>query len=246
MFVISKFSAWWFGTGLLSVLLPLFVFGGARIRLHNQMAQEQNQNDNNNDEDGGVQGYNRCRWWQWGCNSVYWDEDGEQQQQRQQENEGLVPWWWFFADEETRRRRDESGSNNPSLVFAYVWSLTLFLAILYFGHRELRNGSDLYRVVACLAVFANMAFLTMFLIGGLEGVKTQGRELEERGFYSQFPVLLFMTNFCWLLFTATFAMYFTMQARRTGVTRIDFDQTDYQIHDAPADEEQGKKKPIAA
>jgi hypothetical protein len=235
-FVISKFSAWWYGGGALSVFLPLIVFGSARIRLRNQQEYEEAQQQGGGGDDAGEQGYNTCRWWQWGCNSHYWDEDGNQDEQRNDNGEDrneLVPWWWFFATEEARRKREESQSNNPALVFVYVWSLSLFLVILYFGHRELRNGSDLFRVVACLVVFANMAFLSLFLIGGLGGVETGGRELEEQGFYSQFSVMMFLTNLCWMIFTFAFAMYFTLQARRSGVTKVFFEQADYQIHDDP-------------
>lgn len=241
-FVISKFSAWWYGGGIVSILLPLVVMGIARMRLANQNQQEQQDNGGDNDE-GGAQGYNSCKWWQWGCNSHYWDEDGNDQEQHNDEQK-MTPWWWFFASEETRHRREESSSNNPALVFVYVWSLSLFLAILYFGHRELSNGSDLYRVVACLAVFANMAFLTLFLIGGLEGVETGGRELEEQGFYSQFSVMMFLTNLCWMIFTSSFALFFTVQARRSGVTKIDFEETDYQMHEPPPEETQ--KEPVSA
>jgi hypothetical protein len=241
---VSKFSLLWFGSGLLSILFPLVVFGVARIRLHSEQAQEEG-----GDDGAGVQGYNNCRWWQWGCRTTYWDRDGNQeqdQQQQQQQRDENLPWWYFFADEETRRRREESGSNNPSLVFVYVWSLSLFLAILYFGHRELKNGSDLYRVVACLAVFANLAFLSLFLIGGLDGIQTNGRELEEQGFYAQFPVLMFITNVCWMAFTLAFAIFFTVQARRSGVTKIVFEQSDYQMHEPPDEEEAAEKKPVAA
>lgn len=226
--VVSKFSVWWFGGGGLSIFLPLISFGVARIRLH----QQQQNNGEGEGDGGGEAGYNTCHWWQWGCNT-YYQEDGDQQQQQNNNNDDQpsTPWWWFFADEETRRKREESQSNNPALVFVYVWSLVLFCAILYFGHRELRNGSDLYRVVACLAVFANFSFLTMFLIGGLQGVETEGRELEEQGFYAQFSVMMFLSNFYWTLFAASFALFFTVQARRSGVTKFEFEHGDYQIHE---------------
>lgn len=41
--------------------------------------------------------------------------------------------------------------------------------------------------------FVNYAFIVMVLIGGLDAVKTEGREIEETGWYGQTSVLLFLT-----------------------------------------------------
>jgi hypothetical protein len=240
----NKLLVGWFLGAAVSIFLPLIIFGAARIQLRKQ----QEYDEQGNAQGDGEQGYNQCRWWQWGCNTNY-EEDEHRQENN--EDEPSTPWWWFFADEETRRRREESRSNNPALVFAYVWSLAMFCAILFFGYREIRNGSDLYRVVSCLAVFANFSFLTVFLIGGMEGVETGGRELEEQGFYSQFPVLMLLSNFCWTLFAGIFAIVFYLEARKSGVTKIDFDTSDYMIHDTDPHLLQNKsyvhdKEPVSA
>jgi len=216
------------------MLIPLIVMGVARrqVAIRNQYDQDGNQrNDENNNNN---QYYNNnCKWYQWNCNNNYnnYDENGQQQQQ-QEEDEFRAPWWWFWGDnEEARRRRDEMNQASPALIFTYVWTLVLFLVLLYFGYRETRNGSDLFRVTTALVVFANLCFIVMILLGGLEGgVQTEGRELEEQGFYGQFGVMMFLTLLFWMIWSCVYAGIFTWQAKRSNQTVIEVDETDYKIH----------------
>ena len=239
----SRLMLAWLITGILTVVVPLIIMGAARGSLRRQQQNNgdgnddgNNNNNNNNNQDG--DGYNRCRWWQWGC-SNYYNEDGEQQQQDDGE-ERSTPWWWFFGSEEERREREEEGRAGPALVFTYVWSLIVFCCILAFGCREIASarhggsGGDVSRVVVALVVYANFAFVTMLLIGGLEGgVQTEGRELEEQGFYAQFAVMMFLSNLFCLIFSVVFAIILTVRARRASSStaeKIDVDESDYQLH----------------
>jgi Na+/H+ antiporter NhaC len=193
--------------------------------------QQQDDVQGNQDDD---YAYNNCRWYQWGCSSNnnynYQQQDGQRDGQN---DEVRAPWWWWFASEEERRRRQEENRVNPSLILTYVWSLVLFCSIVYFGYTALRRNSDLYRVVVALLIYANLSFITMLLIGGLEGVQTEGRELEEQGFYGQFPVMMYMSSFIWVLFSLIYAFIFYSRARRGEKTVIEVDESDYQIHDEP-------------
>lgn len=212
----------WFGGALAATVIPLITFGAARIMLYKRLQNDNQDDDQNNNEDQ----YVSCKWYQWGCNN-----NDDQDQAENENQDQTTPWWWFFGSEDQRRRRDEEGRCSPALVLAYCWTLVLFMSILYFGYRELKNMSDLNRVSAALAVFANTAFVTMILLAGVEGaIETEGRELEERGFYSQFGVMMFLTNLFWLVHAVTFAVLFHRRAYKNETTQIEVDETDYQIH----------------
>ena len=227
--VVSPFLCVYFSTAALTWIVPLIIMGSARARLARQ--QEGDDNANNNNQDDQQEYYNTCRWWQWGCNSQYYG-DANQEEQRQDDQELGTPWWWFFSKEDDKRRREESQSNNPAMVLVYIWSLLLFSALVWFGYRQLKHGSDLYRACIAFAVFGNFSFMTLFLLGGLEGgVQTEGPELEEQGFYGQFGVMMFLTNLFYAVFAAAFAIVFWIRARRREVTKIEIDESDYKIHD---------------
>jgi len=230
----NRFLLTWLVTGVSAWLVPLIIMAGARSSLRRQQNYEQQQNgdgDQQQDENDGRY-YNRCSWWQWfGCSNNY-DENGEQDDGGNGEDEErTTPWWWFGSSEEARREREEMGRPSPALVFTYVWQTLLFASILYFGYRTVHNRSDLYRVVLALALFANISFIVMILLGGLEGgVQTEERELEEQGFYSQFAVMLFLSNLFFLVFSAVYGIIFFLNARKDGVTKIDYEENDYKIH----------------
>lgn len=221
----NKFLTAWFLSGLLTFVVPLITMGSARARRRRQ--QQYNYDDGQQQQQDGQQDnqyYNNCKWYQWGCSNNYYGEEGQDREEEQ-----YVPWWWIFGNEERRRRREEEGRANPILIFTYIWSLLVFCGILYFGYREIVNKADLHRVVAALAVFANLTFLMMFLLGGLEGgVQTEGRELEEQGFYSQFGVMMFLTSLLWTIFAVTFSIIFYLKAKRGE--KIEVQDSDYSLH----------------
>lgn len=224
----DKFLLSWFLSGAVSIFLPLIIYGSAKAHLY-RYGYNNGENQNQEEEQQGDDAYYECKWWQWGCRRNNDDNNGQQQQN--DDGEPTTPWWWIFASEEDRRRREEENFNNPALVFIYVWSLVLFISILYFGYREIRERQDLYRVVSALVVFANFCLMSLFFLGGLEGgVQTEGRELEEQGFYSQFGVMMYITMFFWLIFSCVFGVLFFLRAKKTGVEKVDVDESDYVIH----------------
>lgn len=142
--------------------------------------------------------------------------------------------WWF----PTRLRQEGASSSHTVMVLVYIWSLGLLAAVVWFGYRQLRLESDLYRVCVAMAVLANAAFMNMMLVGGLEGgVQIEGPELEELGFYGQFGVMMFLTNVFVTVFASVYAALFWSRARRQEVIRIDIDESDYKIHEDDPDEE---------
>lgn len=201
----------WNGTGAATILLPLIIFGVARLSNSqgNNNGEEENQNNNNNS----------CRWYQWNCSNNY-NEQGEEGQR-----ENTAPWWWFGAND----RRGEDGGPSPALIVAYCWSLVMFCIILKMGYDGVINGQD-RAVSASLIVFANLCFLMMILLSGVEGiVESDGPELEENGFYGQMGVLLYLSCFLWLLWSLTF-VFLVRKRSQSNVTKIEIEPSDYQMH----------------
>jgi hypothetical protein len=227
-----SFLAAWFVSGSLTVLLPLIIFGTARLSNNNQDEDDNNNNNNNDDENGNV-----CSWWQWSCrrNINNDDQDGNN---NDEDDENSAPWWWFWGENERGGAEEES---NGALVFAYVWSLLVFSGIMAYGYYSYRRGADLNGVVASLIVFCQFSFISMFFLGGMEGgVEVEGKELEENGFYGQLPVLMFMTSLFWTIFSLVFAIVVRRMARHDGVEVIDVVPSDYQIHSHDSEDKPGR------
>ena len=216
---LATFSRVWFGSGLCTVLIPLLIFTTSRLTSY---GNNEDQNQDNQDQNDQYQ--NNCRWYQWGCRQNY-NGDGEQ---RQDEGNG-APWWWWSGGEDQRREEGPS----PAVVFCYCWSLLLFGTILYGGFQGIKTGRDVV-VIAALFVFANLAFILMILMQGVEGfVDADGPEMEENGFYGQLGVLMYMSYLAWLIFSVVFIFIIRRRASRANVTKIEIEPSDYQIHPEP-------------
>jgi hypothetical protein len=220
----------WFVSGALAVLVPLVIYGSARLSNNNQ--DENDNNDNNQDDDNG----NYCSWWQWSCRRNNNDNDDNNNNNGDEDDENSAPWWWLWSEQE----RDRDEDTNGALIFAYVWSLLVFGGIMAFGFSSYRRGADMNAVVAALVIFMQFSFLSMFFLGGMEGgVESEGKELEENGFYGQFPVLMFMTSLFWTVFSLVFAIVVRRMARHAGVEVIEVVPSDYQIQNDSDEEKPG-------
>ena len=224
----------WMISGAVTVFVPLISFVAARASNN----QENNNNGGGSADQNQNQYYyngnqnNDCHWYNWGCsNQNQYNNNQGSADNRQEES---APWWWFGAGED--RRRDEFRAN-PALVFAYVWSLSVFVALLHFGFQGVRNGHSKVVIVALL-MFANLAFLLMVLLQGVEGiVEVDGPELEENGFCGQMGVLMFLTCFFWLLFSVLFAFLLRRREQSSNVTTIEIEPSDYRMQtDSPTKE----------
>jgi preprotein translocase subunit SecG len=208
---LTNFWRAWYGAGTATVLIPLLVFAVGRL----SHSAENNSNTDNN---------SNCHWYQWIC-SV---------KEQRQASGSSVPWWWLGG-----QVSNNNGQPRPVLIFIYIWSLILFGAILYFGSAAITSGQDA-AVIATLCVFANLCFVLMMLVQvageGLVATTSYGggANLSQDGFYGQMGVLLYMTYFCWLLFSVVLALVIRRRAARKNVTKIDIHPSDYQIHSEPS------------
>lgn len=71
--------------------------------------------------------------------------------------------------------------------------------MVYLANRTGMQSNKLEGLRWALLGFGNYCFVTMVLLIGLEGIETEGRALEEDGFYGQTAVLLFLTCFFGLI-----------------------------------------------
>jgi hypothetical protein len=204
---INTFSRIWFISGAVTVVLPLILFGWARLSY----------SGDGNDDNGNQ------------------DDDNNQNNQ----NDG-APWWWFGGNDE---RREEAAS--PALVFTYVWSLLLFGAILYYGLKSIRRGGQDMIVITSLIFFANLAFLMMILLQGVEGmVEADGPEMEENGFCGQMGVLMFITYFLWFIFSLLFVCLIRRRTSDSHITVIEFGPTDYTVMNSEPEVKVSNKTPV--
>ena len=210
----TTFLRIWMISGATTVVVPLIVFGAARLA--NSGGNDQNQNGDNNGEGNGG---NNCRWYQFGCS-----DNNDNQEQGSGDRQG-APWWWFGARDE--RRAEDSAS--PALILCYVWSIVLFAVILRYGSIAVNGGNSL-AVISSLVIFANLCFLMMVLLQGVDGVvEVEGRQVEENGFIGQMGVLMFMTYFLWLLFSLVFVYLIRLREQRSNVTTVEISPSDYQV-----------------
>ena len=144
-------TAAWFGFGLASILLPLLIMTIGRAA--NSANQYNNGNGNNNYyNNNGNNNYNQ-----------------NNNQNRDGEGGGGTPWWYWGGGGERWREGHRDDEKAPAVMVAtYLWSLTVFSAILLYGHHAMRTGADLHGVAVALCLFANFALISMFLYGGVE------------------------------------------------------------------------------
>lgn len=179
-------------------LLPLIAFTVGRVT--NQAEENQNQDNNNNnqyqnnynnpdyyDEYGNYVG--PTPWWQFWKSNGYYEEEDERSN-----DENGTPWWYIWGEREGQERREEEGTG--AFLFAYLWTLGFFACLLYVGNTIRMTISKLQAFRLALFCFANYCFVVMVLLIGIEdAIQTEGREMEEDGFYGQRSVLLLVTCF---------------------------------------------------
>ena len=230
-FTEQHFTYAYFGSAAFSILLPLLMFWIAR-GTNNQQGGQNNYNNNNRNGNNYNNFYNqdRCKWWQWGCRDIDYYENGNGGGGNQNRQDGR-PWWWLWAEDE---RRPEDATN-PTLVVIYLWSLVLFLALVFVGFRIQKNEAYDNRILSgALMVFANLTIIGMLFLGGLEGaVQADGPEMEENGFYGQFGVLLFTTYFWMTLYSIFVVAVLRLKSKAASTTKIELKEGDYQAYESP-------------
>ena len=196
----GTFAVAWFLSGLLTIFIPM-VQWGAKKNQFRRYNYNYNQNYNQNYYYQGQNPY-RCRWYQWNCYEP--QQDGGERQY-------MVPNWfhgWASTDEE-REQALAMGRAPGGLGFVYTWQLLMFVAILLFGGTIIAHRRSVGGLLAVVLVWANLSFLSMFMVA--QSIGSDDRDLERGGFYGQFTVLMFMTNFWYTLFGVVFS--FALWAR---------------------------------
>ena len=122
---------------------------------------------------------------------------------------------------------DEEG--NGTIVFVYLWTLVLIFALTVYGNR-LMSAGNLEALRFALLGFANYAFICCVLLGGLDAVKTEGREIEETGWYGQTSVLLLLT--CLFMLVSSIIFSFRLRSR-IKAAREDVKQQSFLPHNSP-------------
>lgn len=147
----------------------------------------------------------------------------------------------IWGEREGQRGGEEEG--NGAVLFVYLWTLLLFAGLIYVGNTTSMNISKLQTLRLTLFGFVNYCFIIMVLLIGTENaIETEGREIEETGFYGQRSVLLMVTCFFALVQSIAFISWTNKRLKniRAAQTKpeeyvnVDFDDknpsnADYQV-----------------
>jgi hypothetical protein len=122
----------------------------------------------------------------------------------------------------------DTNANSGAIKFVYAWQLIMFVGLLAYGAIVLfkfrgplaQSRMALWSLLLLLFVWMNFSFIIMWLLGN-GSIYTEGRELEAvGGFYNQFSVLLFMTEFWYLLWSLCFCVALAVRIfRKAGKER---------------------------
>lgn len=205
----------WVATGILAVFVPI-IYRSIRVNDFKQLnmmynwdqewdEQQQQQGGYNNNNNNAQSYYqqiresyeqNDCKWWQLNCFPFFTNYEGEPEP-----GAGWYPSWYsnFVQTEEEREMMEEEGRTSPAMRFVYVWQILTFLVILAYGFIVFKQRRVVTGLLIALVIFANMSFLAMWWLAD-GSIITDGDYVQEKGFYGQFPVLMFITNAAYVLF----------------------------------------------
>jgi hypothetical protein len=119
-----------------------------------------------------------------------------------------------------------------TLIFIYLWTIMTF-AFVSFSVHKLVVQNNMMALRWTLIGFANSSFICCVLLGGLEAIQVEGREVEETGWYGQISVLIFLTCLFNMLSALGFALWiWTLSSKAKSAPLIsDEESTDYRIAD---------------
>lgn len=182
----------WNVASIVTFILPLLSFSVARLTSEGDEDQNnENQYQSNYDNPDYYDEYGvyigPTHWWQFWKKNNNNGQDGDEDRD---ENFG-APWWYIWGE---REGRDPEEEGQGAVLFVYLWTIMLFATLFYVGNSTRMAVSSLQTLRWILFGFANYCFVTIILLIGIEGaVETEGREIEETGFYGQRSVLLMVT-----------------------------------------------------
>lgn len=221
----AKFLKVLYGSAMVVFVVPLLIFGVARVTHGNENQQNDDQDEDNNYNNQGQydnQQNGGCRWWQWGCNDNYQYEQNDSRD----EEENALPWWWPWSEDERRREAEDMAS--PTLVVIYLWTLLMVGGILFYAYKTVKDLRDMVGLAVSLLMLANFAFISCLYLGSLEGaVQDDGRVIEEQGFYGQFGVLLYLTNLFATIFGVAWFFIIRSMVNDQHTTKVNVTPSDY-------------------
>ncbi|KAL3934141.1 MAG: hypothetical protein SGARI_003519 [Bacillariaceae sp.] len=178
---------------------------------------------------------NNCRWWQFNCFPYYVNQDGEP-----------MPEQGWYPNCEEDREMMESGHKQPgSLKFAYCWQLLIFVCILWYGVRVIRQHRRPTGLLIALFIWTNYAFMSMWLMAD-GSIQTDGQGVTKTGFYGQMSVLIFMSNFWYFLHGLLFLIIFGVRAWMLHEDDYHKEQKNKSVSAKIAEAEQGNYSAPAA
>jgi uncharacterized Tic20 family protein len=181
-----SFKQWWYDvrrnpllmawnvSTFISVIVPLIVYW---VRRSNEQASGDGENNNG------------WTWW-WSNNNNENNNDNEQ-----------GGWWYRFWSGENDRREEEQGSGG--LVFVYLWTLVMFVVLVYHGHGHILSRSSNGSFLLALFMFANLSFVAL-LLTGISIRNMDERAMEEQGFFGMFAGCMVMTYILWTFLCSVF------------------------------------------
>ncbi len=152
---------------------------------------------------------NNCKWWNFNCFSFFVNRQGEAKADQE-----WAPAWYsgFITTEEERQMMQDNLESPGSLKFVYIWQILMFIVIGIYGLKVIRENRNPTGLMIALLVWANFAFLSMWLMAD-GSIVTDGETVKRMGFYGQISVLIFMTNFWYFLHGMAFVVVFWLRAQ---------------------------------
>lgn len=252
------FVAGYILSGLLAIIIPVIKYRSEVNAYTSSYEYQYNQQEQQNNDGRMEYDVNNCKWWQFWCESIWMNENGEYVNQGGNNNGNnnngggysYAPSWFsgWGGGEGSGDSQDGGVSNSASMKFVYGWQIILFLGLLAYGtlvFERLARGPSRALALQSLAIliflWTNVSFLAMWMLAN-GSIRTEGRQIEENGgFFSQFSVLLFMTNFWYVIWGLILTIIITIKSCQThnveaGVSSLhsDYEAANDQVMKAPA------------
>lgn len=152
---------------------------------------------------------NNCKWWNLNCFSFFVNREGQAKADQE-----WAPSWYsgFITTEEERQMMQDNLESPGSLKFVYIWQILMFIVIGLYGLKVIRQNRNPTGLIIALLVWANFAFLSMWLMAD-GSIVTDGQAVKRMGFYGQMSVLIFMSNFWYFIHGMAFVLVFWLRAQ---------------------------------
>ncbi len=210
-------------------------------------------NGNNGNNNNGNAYFKECSWINLSCKwnqykyAMYQNGGGDGDRVRQS-----LPAWYVFFGQETEEmerwreenmegereggRRNQAGVNG-GLVFAYVLTLGLFIALVSYGAITIGKRESVTTLTAFLVVTLVVGLMNLFM--SISAISADDRDLEDSyyGWYGQTSVLLVYTNFWIMTYSFAFLVAFQVKnylEKKKNGNEIEQDTASYEFKEMSA------------